>query len=216
MKIAIRKFSVVAAKGDSFSKGDRVASNWEGEWYLATITKVESNLDCGIKYDTGGADTYPRSYMNSANIIKLPPTTAKNKGIFTKKEVQAMAKSAVIAPPTGARFVPTGATVEAKFKSTMAALAKAFNQPPTWFMQPVDFVNSNPPMREAIAQLSTIPGYSVTKYWDWVRASLDPALIGMFGPRKPGGYPWELAGGIQVSFNAAVLRVAMPLPAKLK
>lgn len=92
--------NATAAKGDEFAKGDRFASNWDGEWWLATVKKVQANGDCDIAYDSDGhADTYPKKYMGSAAIVKLPAGTKKSKKSYTKAEVKAMTAGTPDAKP---------------------------------------------------------------------------------------------------------------------
>lgn len=91
ISLAAADNTALAAKGDVFLKGDRIASNWDGEWYLATVSKPLADDNFNIQYDTGDLYVYSGKYLKSAKIRKLPADTKKSKLAFTLAEVKKIA-----------------------------------------------------------------------------------------------------------------------------
>lgn len=76
-----------AQKKSKFAPDDRIASNWgettvPGEWYLATVKKVNFNGSVDIIYDSGDPATYNKAYMEGMNIKLVKPTIKRTKASF--------------------------------------------------------------------------------------------------------------------------------------
>lgn len=86
---ALRLQVTQAAMGDRFKQFQRIAVDWDGKWWLATIKKINKDGSCDVQYDSDGSeDTYDESYMLSDGVMVVPANTSKSDKHLTKTVVR--------------------------------------------------------------------------------------------------------------------------------
>jgi len=90
---------VVAARGDVFNIGDRVASRYSEGWYLGTVVKGPANK-LSVSYDNGDDSVYPMSEGQTKDMVILEPGTKKLARALTDAQIRVfLRKTRAVAPP---------------------------------------------------------------------------------------------------------------------
>lgn len=79
---------ILAAKGDIFAPGDRVAGEFDDVWHTGTVMKLSPKLV--IRYDDGHVETNEPRVGQGATLYKLPINTPVSRKSMTKAQMLAL------------------------------------------------------------------------------------------------------------------------------